>query len=178
MKWEKLYAGLGVALLLSLVLNGWLLFRANRDSFYIRQGLSFTANAAVYWLDGLIKVADDPNADWDDPGFRTGLVQSLDGAMHNAQATGSVMSGLVTGPRWQVAAGLNWLGMALPGSASLAAQVASNPDPFPTDQKALLQGLVAKLKAAGFPRSQVDRDDDQGWAQLAAVLQKLQQSGF
>ncbi|MGE5675487.1 MAG: hypothetical protein ACM3XM_16695 [Mycobacterium leprae] len=175
MKGAKWTVVLVLLLIISLGMNIYLGNQIRRRDQYTRQGFMWLANWALVDLNSFIKLVNDPNVDWNSPTFRLSLKQSIDDATYAAQATGSVMSGLTTGPRWQVASGLNSLSFGLLQYRSMVDRIANAADPVTPDQQAQLKALAAKLVAAGWPDKPLGTDDTQQWAQFGSVLQRLQE---
>jgi hypothetical protein len=84
-------------------------------------------------------------------GANVWLIKRGHRARIGAAATGSVMVGLTTGPRGEVASGLNWIGMEIPRYEAIALDIAAAPGPVAPEQRAQLEhpGGQARKRLAG-----------------------------
>ncbi len=169
----KRSALLASLLMVSLAANVWLGLRLRREGAQVRQGVAQLAWGTNYALNGLVRAIDDPGTDWNSPGFRTSLLEFCEWGMLYSQVAGSTMGGPATGPYGGVVSQLNTLGFTMSDYRSVAMRVATGPV-TPNDQAKLLS-LAANLRAAGWPRDPISRDDTQGWTAFADALARFEQ---
>ncbi len=168
---------LSLALAVSVVMNGWLLYQGRVDERRDQAALARQAGLVTYWLSSFAEFADLPDAEWEKPERRRRLYQAWERIVQNAAGAGGIpVEGDAARVRQHLHTIMDWF-----WTEGAPAEIAFTTGPVPKEAKARVIAIAQRLRDAGFvfeesPESPAGWSVEQGWPKLLRVYDRLMES--